>query len=197
MINYIPRRYSQPKWQLKITEADKLLHFPSGLTISTPFELKTALMSAPESDIADLTAGSEHHIANWVEFVLKDQELAVVLREYNHRWGLIVALERQQMRTLNLPSHAAKYWLRSVKYPFTFVSNEEVDTLQNLEKVLEKVDDDSVAFHMERQPNDVAMWVLNVVGDYELAELLEESINRSQMHRNVSDHIQKLVDASE
>lgn len=197
MVTLFPRRYSEPKWQIKITESEKHFHFQSGWTVTTPYELKLALTDAPESDIHQAVSGKEHHIASWLEFVVGDPELAQAVKQYTHRWGMLVALERQQMRTLNLPAHVASYWLRKVQYSFTFVGGESVDTLKKLAPTLEKVTDDTIDFHLQRQPNDISTWLLNVVGDYELAEILEESSNRTQMQGFVADHLEKLQDASQ
>jgi hypothetical protein len=197
MVTFIPRRYTQPKWQIKIIEKDKQFVFPSGAVVTTPFEFKQALMTVPEEDIHTLATDKEHHIANWFEFVIGDVDLANELRKYNHRWGMVVALERQQMRTLNLPPHVAKYWLRKVEIPFTFVTGEEVKSSKELGKAIAKVSDDTVDFHLEREPNDISLWVTEIIGDYELSELLEESSNRTQMEHIISDHLVKLVEAQE
>lgn len=197
MFTLLPRRYTQPKWQVKITEKDKQFVFPSGVVASTPFELKQALVSVPEEDIHILATDKEHHIANWLEFVVGDSDLAKSLRKYTHRWGMVVALERQMMRTLNLPSHVARYWLRKVEIPFTFVSGEQVDSTAKLASVLAKVSDDSIHFHLQRQPNDVAVWIRDIIGDYELMELIEEATSRLEMQQTVDDHLVKLKEASE
>jgi len=194
MISFIPRRYSQPKWQAHITESDKQFYMGDDITVASLYQLKSALTQVSEEALQQ-HLGEDHHIANWIEFVIKNQELADELRKHHHRWGMIVALERQQMRTLNLPPHIAKYWLRSVELSFTFVDGNKVSSSEELATALEKVSDEDVDFHLEREPNDIARWMLNVIGDYELAELLEESSNKAQMHRFTKDHILKLQDS--
>ena len=41
------------------------------------------------------------------------------------------------------------------------------------------------------------MWVVDIVGDYELAELLTEATSREQMQRYVEDHLEMLREAAE
>ena len=196
MITYIPRRYSQPKWQAKITEPEKQFRLSNGLTIASLFELKQALISIPENIIKSHSE-EDHHIANWIEHVIKDTDLADQMKNQHHRWGMIVTLERQQMRTLNLPPHVANYWLRQVDNPFTFVNGDTANSIAQLASVLGKIDDESIDFHLEREPNDIAIWIENVLGDYELSELVEESSNRAQMLHFVEDHLVKLRESAE
>jgi hypothetical protein len=126
---------------------------------------------------------------------LGDVELAAEMRRYNHRWGLIVALERQMMRTLSLPPYVASRWLASTETDFTFVSGQVIHSLEELSKVLKEVSDDTIAFHRERTPNDISKWVMDIIGYYKVAELIEESGNRMQMVHFLDDHIQMLKDA--
>lgn len=196
MIHFIPKRYSQPKWQAYITESEQHFRFEDGTTVASLMDLKQALTNVPEETILH-HVGEEHHLANWVEFVLKNKSLADALREQHHRWGMIVALERQLMRTLNLPPFVAQYWLRQVRSPFTFSDGKTVTSLKHLEETLDQVSDETVIFHLERDPNDIAVWVNDIVGDYELAELLTECSSRMQMHRFIVDHIAKLEEAAQ
>ena len=110
-----------------------------------------------------------------VEFVILDKDLARTLRKQSHRWGLIVSLERQMMRTLNLPVYVAKRWLDSASSPLQFTSGEIVNSLKELASILEQVSDETINYHLERVPNDIAQWVHYNIGDYLLSELLEEA----------------------
>jgi len=159
--------------------------------------MKQALLNLPEEVINHHLRDGENDIANWVESVVEDRELAQEFRKYQHRWGLIVALERQMMRTLELPAYVAARWLLEGDSEFVFVSGEKVRSVYELKETLTKVSDETIAFHCERHPNDVAVWVADVIGDYELADLLEEAVNRTQMQRFVEDHVVMLEDARE
>jgi hypothetical protein len=192
MITFIPKRYSEPKWQAFITEIEKQFRFINGVQINSLFELKQALLTLPEEVITHHVNDNNNDLANWVEFVCNHKQLAEAMRQYQHRWGMIVALEREQMRTLNLPPFVAHYWLRQVDLPFTFVSGETVKSLADLKTALEQVNDETIQFHLEREPNDIAKWVNDIIGDYELSELLAESTNHLQMSRFVEDHLIKL-----
>jgi hypothetical protein len=191
MVTYIPRRYTEAKWQARITESENQFVFSNGLHIASLFELKQALVVLPD-DVINPHTGDDHHIASWIEHVVGNRRLAQALVDQHNRWGLIVTLERQQMRTLNLPDHIARYWLRQVSVPFTFTNGATVDSLTTLKDSLQNTDESVIDFHLERVPNDISSWVGNSVGDFELAELLEESSNGPQMYRFTEDHLAKL-----
>jgi len=195
MFTILPRRYHTPKWQAYVTET-QAFGFINGTKVRNLFELKQALSTLPE-DVINHHLDNRHDIADWVEFSVKDVDLAQELRRYTHRWGLIVALERQMMRTLNMPEYVAKRWLETASQPFTFKTGESCDSLETLAACLEKVSDETVEFHQERLPNDISKWVHDIIGDYELADLLEEAANRMQMQSFVTDHIHMLKEAAE
>jgi hypothetical protein len=190
-------RYMTPKWRAYVTPGDKAFTFSNGIKVASMWELKQALLSLPEDIVMDHIREDANDIAIWVEHVVGDVDLADEMKKYNHRWGLIVALERQMMRTLELPDFVAKRWLQKAENGFTFVSGEKVSSVEELRDALEKVSDDTIAFHCERFPNDMAVWVIDIIGDYELAELLNEATSRQQMQRFVADHVEMLRDATE
>lgn len=192
----IPNRYLTPKWQAYVTPSDKGFSFPNGISCRSLWELKQALLSLPE-DLILHHLDNRNDFADWVENVVGDFDLAEEMRKYQHRWGLIVAMERQLMRSVSLPDYVAKRWLSKAYAPFTFVSGENVSSLEELASVLLKVSDDVVSFHSERNPNDISVWVADVIGDYELADMLEDASSRSQMQRFVEDHIAELKEAAE
>jgi hypothetical protein len=195
MIYFIPQRYTTPKWQAQVVALDKHFHFHEGPSAASLMELKNALNSIPDTVLEQHVNQEKNDIADWVQFVIRDVDLATALRKQTHRWGLIVALERQMMRTLNLPPYVAKRWLDPGNSPLMLTSGERVSSLEELSSVLESVSDETIDYHLERIPNDIAQWVLLDVGDYQLAEILEEASNRSQMQRFISDHIAMLKDA--
>jgi hypothetical protein len=191
----IPSRYLTPKWQAYVTPKEKSFVFSNGVGVRSLWELKQALLTLPE-DVVNNHLQNENDIAVWVEFVIGDKELAEEMKSNKHRWGMIVALERQMMRTLSLPSYVAKRWLTPVENGFTFSSGEQVKSLSELKDALAKVSDEVIAFHQERMPNDISVWAMDVVGDYELADLLQEASSRLQMLRFVEDHVDMLEEAS-
>jgi len=193
----IPARYLAPKWQAYVTPKSNNFIFTDGTAVSSLWSLKQALLRLPEDIIMHHLTKESNDIANWVEHSVGDKELADELKKYNHRWGLIVALERQLMRTLNLPHYLAKRWLQASQNPFTFSSGEVVDSLSQLRDTLNAVSDDVISFHRERKPNDISVWVSDIIGDYELGDLLDEASSRVQMHRFVADHVEMLEEAAE
>jgi hypothetical protein len=197
MSNLPDIRYMQPKWQAYVTEPEKSFVFANGLVVRSLWELKQAMLSLPEELINHHLDSERNDFANWVQYVLGDVELAGEMHKYSHRWGMIVSLERQLMRTLSLPHYVAKRWLAATNRPFVFVSGEQAGSLSELANALNKVGDDVVAFHNERVPNDIVVWIMDIVGDYELAEMLSDVNNRQQMARIVEDHVAMLKEAVE
>lgn len=195
MITVYSHRYDSPKWQAYVTPASKAFRFQNGLEIRSLFELKQALLNVPEDVVLAHVNEKENHLIGWVKNAVGDDELANALSNHTNRWGLIVNLERQMMRTLNLPDYVAKRWLSTVENPFTFTSGESVQSLDELAKALSSVPEESILFHLERHPNDIAVWVDDITGDYLLAELLEECTHREQMQRFVEDHLIMLHEA--
>lgn len=195
MLPVYSHRYDTPKWQAYVTPEDKAFVFKNGFAVRSLYDLKQALVLLPEDVIAH-HIDQGNHIADWVRNIVGDHELADVLADSKHRWGMVVALERHMMRTLNLPHYVAQRWLSSSRYGFSFASGEQVSSLEELAEKLNQVSDEVVSFHCERTPNDVAKWVNDVVGDYELAEMLEEASSREQMQRYVADHVAMLVEAA-
>lgn len=190
-------RYLAPKWRAYVTPGDQAFVFSNGIKVASFWELKQALLTLPEDVVNHHVREGQNDIANWVEAVVGDKDMAEEMRKYNHRWGLIVALERQMMRTLELPSYVAKRWLRKASSSFVFSSGEEVKSIEELGQILDKLTDETISFHCERYPNDMAVWMVDVVGDYELAELLNEATSRMQMKRFVDDHLEMLKEAAE
>jgi hypothetical protein len=197
MFNLVPSRFAEPKWQAYITPEAKCFEFSSGRKIKSLYDLKVALTEESEDVIVEHLKEGKNDIADWVGNVLGDNELADDLRHYDHRWGLIVSLERHMMRSLSLPSYVAKRWLKPAEISFTFVSGQLFKSLEELLSMLKEVSDDTIAFHRERVPNDISKWMMDIIGDYQLAELIEESSNRIQMIHFVEDHIEMLKEAAQ
>jgi len=188
-------RYLSAKWQARVIPSSSAFAFNNGVLVNNLWELKQALRIVREDIIAEHVHEGKNDIADWVEHKVGDKDLADQLRTTTVRWGLIVALERQMMRTVNLPFYVALRWLQSTPYEFLFQDGKKANSLEQLKDCLDKVDDAVIAFHLERDPNDIAKWVNDVIGDYQLASVLAESTNRLQMLTFVEDHLQMLKDA--
>lgn len=196
MFSAVPNRYAEPKWQAYVTPESKAFVFASGRKVRSLYELKNGLTEESEDIILNHLKNGSNDLADWVEHTIGDSDLANEMRHYNHRWGLIVALERQMMRSLSLPAYVAKRWLASTNIPFTFVSGKIVHSIEELSKTLKEESDDTISFHRERVPNDISKWMMDIIGDYQLSELLEEANNRMQMIHFLDDHLQMLSDAA-
>lgn len=195
MFSLVPGRFAEPKWQAYVTPDSAAFTFNSGRRLRSLYDLKIALAEEPEEEIHQLISHG-HVLAQWVRNSIKDEELAADLEKTNHRWGMIVALERHMMRSLSLPEYVAKRWLNSTDITFTFVSGQTVNSLQSLAETMKQVSDETINFHRERVPNDISKWIMDILGDYQVAELLEEASNRTQMLHFLEDHIAMLTEAA-
>lgn len=197
MFYLIPRQYDFPKWQAPVTPLSHAFVFSDGTAVVNLYQLKQALTSLPDEVVYNHLGENHQDIANWVDHVVSDHELAELLRQQNHRWGAIVALERHLMRTLSLPAYLAKRWLAPVSLPFVFVSGEMANSLEQLLQQFNQVADSSINFHFERFPNDFCVWITENIGDYELADLLSSVNDRQHLINLLSDHLEMLKDAAE
>lgn len=189
-------RYLSAKWQARVIPSNAAFRFNNGVMINNLWELKQALRIVREDIIAEHVHEGKNDLADWVENVVGDTTLACELRKTTARWGLIVALERQMMRTVNLPAYVANRWLSTTPYEFLFQDGQKANSIESLKDCLTKADDSVIAFHLEREPNDIAKWVNDVLGDYQLASILAESTNRLQMLTFIDDHLVMLKEAS-
>lgn len=192
---YSANRYLSAKWQARVIPSKNAFKFNNGVMVHNLWELKQALRIVREDIIAEHVHEGKNDIADWVEYQINDIDLANNLRKVTSRWALIVALERQMMRTVNLPWYVAARWLDKTLYPFLFQDDKRAASLYELRDVLKSTSDEVVEFHLEREPNDIAKWVDDVVGDYQLAAVLAESTNRLQMLTFVEDHLAMLEEA--
>jgi hypothetical protein len=196
MLSLIPHRYNTPKWLARVP-TEKAFVFKDGSSIRSLFDLKQALMSLSEDTVVYHLDPNRHDIASWIRHTVGDDVLADEVAKQFHRWGLIVALERGLMRTLNMPTYVAKRWLETTTKSFTFVSGQTVTSLKELLETLKQVDDGVIAHHKERIPNDISVWINEVIGDYELADMLEEASNRQHMINILEDHLVMLEDGAD
>jgi len=194
MFSIVPNRYAEPKWQAYVTPENQALSFESGRKVRSLYDLKKALAEESEDIIHQYI--SDNKIVNFVKDNIKDQELADMLSKTNHRWGMIVALERHMMRSLSLPDYVAKRWLEPTDITFTFVSGQSANSLESITTVIKEISDESIAFHRERVPNDISKWIMDIIGDYQIAELLEEATNKTQMIHFLEDHIDMLKESA-
>ncbi len=192
MIYTSAQRYLTPKWQARVIPSSKAFKFSNGVTVNNLWELKQSLRVVREDIINEHILGEVNDIANWVKNEIKDERLASELAKQNNRWGMIIALEREMMRTLNLPANVAQRWLNKTPWAFKFVDGTEADCLTTLRDALEKVSDETVAFHLEREPNDISKWINDITGDYILSEIISEAHNRKQMIAFLQDHLEML-----
>lgn len=196
MFNIVPSRFAEPKWQAYVTPEANAFVFDSGRKIKSLYDLKLALSEESEDIISTILNQENGPLANWLEKQVGNEPLAKEFRTTRHRWGAIVALERHMMRSLSLPDYIAKRWLATQSISFTFVSGEQASSLEDVAKLLPELSEETIAFHRERTPNDISKWIMDIIGDYQAAELLEEASNRMQMHHFLADHIEMVKEAA-
>lgn len=193
MHNFIRQtQYLAPKWRAYVTPFSAGFHFSNGLTVRSLWELKQALLTFHEDVINEHIGEGKNQVADWVKNVVGDEELAELLEKQTQRWGLVVSLERKMMRSLNLPDYVAKRWLKEVDKSFEFVSGEKIKSLNDLRIVIDSISEDSLKFHYQRHPNDLSFWMADIVGDYYLAESLEEVNSKDLMMKVIEDHMEML-----
>ena len=195
MIYTSAQRYLTPKWQARVTPGGNPFKFSNGVTVSSLWELKQALRIIREDVINEHILGKKNEIIEWIRKEVQDPELVEALGKPDSRWAMIVALERQMMRTINLPHNVAERWLGKMKWPFNFVDGTEIESLSELASALDKINEETFNFHLERDPNDIAKWVNDIVGDYVLSEIVAEATNKKQMFVYVADHVVMLEHA--
>ncbi len=188
-------QFLAPKWRAYVTPYEAGFSFGNGVVVGSLWELKQALLTLEEGLVANYIKKDNHHVANWVRQVVGDDQLADQLAMQGQRWGVLVALERQMMRTLNLPDYVAKRWMGKAKHQFEFVSGEKIWNLQDLNKTIGSISDDSLSFHYQRFPNDLTVWLSDVIGDYYLADSLEEANSKDQVAKIIEDHVDMLEEA--
>lgn len=188
-------QYLAPKWRAYVTPYGSGFRFANGVTVGSLWELKQALLTLEEDLVMEYISPT-NHVSLWVRDVVGDAELAQELEKATQRWGMVVALERQMMRTLNMPEYVAQRWLREAGSPFQFSSGEIIHSIAELEEVLPNLSDETLAFHYLRFPNDLSVWLSDVVGDYYLSDSLEEINTKEQITHIVADHLKMLHEAS-
>lgn len=188
-------QYLAPKWRAYVTPYDTGFSFSNGVVIGSLWDLKCALLTLDDTVISPHCSLGDHHLARWVADGIGDLPLASLLSAIDQRWGMVVALERHMMRTVNLPSYVAGRWLKSVSQPFRFMNGEEIINLSALQSAMHAIADDVLSFHYARFPNDLSAWLSDVVGDYYLSDSLLEASHKDQIQTIIDDHLSMLSEA--
>ena len=81
MIFTSAQRYLTPKWQARVIPRTKAFKFNNGVTVSNLWELKQALRIVREDIIAEHVNKDKNDIADWIENILKDKDLAKNMRK--------------------------------------------------------------------------------------------------------------------
>lgn len=191
---HLLRQYQAPKWQAKIVDSAKQFHFNDQYHVTNLWELKRALREVDDEVLAPMIK-DQNHIANWVESVINDQQLAELLRQNNTRWGMIVNLERHMMRSLYLPHYVAQRWLGPAVSSFDLADGTHINSIYELKQAFESHSDDDLKPYFQKIPSDFVLWAEGSLGDYILADLLSTAHNREQAITIIGDHLSMLEEA--
>ncbi len=184
----IPNRYAKPKWQAKVKPDSKGFFFGNGGSVLSIWDLKQELVKMPEDFFLTHVSGPKNDLADWLEFCVMDLGLADMLRKRNYRWGMIVDLESYMDQQADIPKYLAKRWLGEYEN-FICKSGDEFNCLKKMVDVMDGLDDETWEYHLERSPNDFSVWLVDVVGDYELGQEIDGCGNLIKAVRLVRDRI--------
>jgi hypothetical protein len=188
--------YATPKWQAQVKPHYKSFWLADGTVVSNLWQLKHTLKTAPEHILNQHIHNQTNQLADWVDQAVWDHHLARLLKNQTHRWGMIVTLERHQMRTLNLPPYLAARWLTPVPESFYLADSRYLFSLTELKHALMELDNSLFKQHLQTVPNDFINWINNSIGNYLLSEILFDIIHQTKFLTRLSDHLEMLHQAA-
>ncbi len=101
--------------------------------------------------------------------------------------------------TVRMPKTIAHKYLATVQEDKIFQSHDG-KILRNLEELaqgLSNMSDETYMYHMNRNKNDFAIWVREVIGDQELATDLKTTLSRTDAANKVRDRVYYLSSSNE
>ncbi len=195
MLNILEYLYSEPKWQAKLTDESKFFVCQDGTRIDSLIGLRETLMSASEETLNSMVSDDYNYLASWVADAIGDSTLAAELQSRTARWELLSALESHMIRNLALPSYLAGRWLRNGNSPFVINNLVRVNNLYEAKEMLEKDGNNELYVSLKHNKHDFINWVRYSVGDYMLADMIEETENIEKINSLVIDHVEMLITA--
>jgi hypothetical protein len=72
---------------------------------------------------------------------------------------------------------------------FWFPDRKELKNLSELEMALKQMSEETFGYHSNETKSDFSNWVRDVIGDGELAKLLQKSATRAQAAKYVGDRV--------
>lgn len=152
-----------------------------GQRICSLYDLYAHLKSCGYMDFRAHVSGSQNDFADWINDVIRDEELAGMLDRCVMRQPM---QHRLLMRINHLASNASREMsgrekaiviLEDVQAPEELFITADGRTLRNLWELyafLKETDYPTIMKHVSEGRNDIADWVDDVVLDYELADRL-------------------------
>ncbi len=98
----------------------------------------------------------------------------------------------------HLASSDAARILKRVKpeYSFKLHSGSDVDNLQGLLDALRIMSDSTFKYHVTKDRNDFSSWIIDVIGDEELAESIRNLKNKQSMIKEIENRMRFLESIS-
>lgn len=196
LYDHLNNQYQTPKWQARVLAPEHHFKWGNNQSVSNLWELKQALKSV-EEDVFRGFVTDQNHIARWVDAVVNYRELAHAIESQKTRWGMIVTLERQMMRTMELPHFVAVRWLGRSINPFVLRDGRQIWSVYELRDALNTTSEGVLEEHLEKVPNDFSLWVRESLGNFVLADILNEAKSVVEGRMVLSDHIGLLEEAAQ
>lgn len=196
MTSQLDYLFNEPKWQARLVDESKFFLCQDGTKISSLWELRQVLINANDETLNAMVSENYNYIAPWVADALGDSTLAADLQARKDRWGLVAALESNMIRSLALPSYLASKWLTYSITPFNTSDGMVVNNLVEASKILENEEKNGLSEHLGQRKHDFAEWVRHSVGNYMLADMVEDADNGEKAIGVIKGHVKMLEAAS-
>jgi len=146
-----------------------------------------------DETLGTMVSDEYNYLASWVADAIGDSTLAAELQSRTARWELLSALESHMIRNLALPSYLGSRWLRSANNAFVINDQVSITNLIEAKEMLERDGNNELYANIKHNKHDFVNWVRYSVGDYILADMIEETENIEKNNSLIIDHIQMLV----
>lgn len=173
MLGFHPVQYQTPKWLAQV-DIEMGFYFHDGPIVRSLLELRSSLLSVSDASFTYHVHDATNDVAVWVAEAVGDIPLGDILAATKHRWDMIIALEQYMQLLPTIPGYLAQRWLRNAGHKgFSFSHGWYVLSMTHLVEILDKASNEDIIPFWKHKPNDLSIWINEVLGDYELAKRLE------------------------
>lgn len=178
-MSYYAPDYSRPKWQAPV-EIGKEFHFHDGPRVASLAQMGEAIRTVPDAVLRYHT-GTSHDIAAWIAHAVGNESLASAMRDASTRMELVIALEQHMALVPDTPWYVASYWLREPVFEEFNAHGTSLASMKQMAQWLGDVRDTELDRYWLTSPNALSTWLTSVVGDYVLADELEQHVPTSRV----------------